>query len=82
MGLLTITIALPLLGALLVAFESDPLRAKVIGLAASAAAFVASLVLLVQFDVSEAGLQLAERLVWIPTVGADFHSPSTGSAWC
>jgi NADH-quinone oxidoreductase subunit M len=73
MGLLTITLALPLLGALLVAFESDPLRAKVIGLVASGAAFVASVLLAVQFDVGEAGLQLAERMVWIPTVGADFH---------
>jgi NADH-quinone oxidoreductase subunit M len=73
MGLLTITLALPLLGALLVAFESDPLRAKVIGLAASGAAFVASVLLAFQFDVGEAGLQLAERMVWIPTVGADFH---------
>jgi NADH-quinone oxidoreductase subunit M len=73
MGLLTITLALPLLGALLVAFESDPFRAKVIGLVASGAAFVASLALLVQFDAGEAGLQLTERMTWIPTVGADFH---------
>jgi NADH-quinone oxidoreductase subunit M len=73
MGLLTITLALPLIGALLVAFESDAFRAKVIGLVASGAAFITSVVLAVQFDVSEAGLQLTERLTWIPTVGADFH---------
>jgi NADH-quinone oxidoreductase subunit M len=73
MGLITLTIALLLAGALLIAFDRDPERAKLYGLLASTAAFVSSVALAFQFDRGEAGLQLTERMAWIPAIGADFH---------
>jgi NADH-quinone oxidoreductase subunit M len=73
MGLITLTLALPLLGALALALlETDERTTRAIGLVSSGATFVASLVLLVRFDVADAGLQLTERLAWIPTIGASF----------
>ena len=73
MGLISLTIALLLAGALLIAFDRDPERAKLYGLLASTAAFVSSVALAFQFDRGEAGLQLTERMAWIPAIGADFH---------
>jgi NADH-quinone oxidoreductase subunit M len=73
MGLITLTLALPLLGALALALlETDERTTRAIGLVSSGATFVASLVLLARFDVADAGLQLTERLAWIPTIGASF----------
>jgi NADH-quinone oxidoreductase subunit M len=73
MGLITLTLALPLLGALaLASFEGDERTTRAIGLASSGAAFVASLVLLARFDLGDAGLQLTERVVWIPTINASY----------
>jgi NADH-quinone oxidoreductase subunit M len=73
LGPITLTLALPLLGALVLAFvDSDPRTARIVGLVASVATFVASLLLLVQFDGGEAGLQLHERVAWIPAIGAEF----------
>ena len=73
MGWISIAIALPLLGALVLAFASELSErgVRVVGLVATVAAFLASLALLVQFDLGEAGLQLAERFTWIPAIGAD-----------
>ncbi len=73
MGLITLTFALLLAGALLIALDRDVARAKVYGLVASTAAFISSLGLAWQFDTAEAGLQLTERAAWIPAIGADFH---------
>ena len=74
MGLITLTIAFPLVGAVLLAFWQDPDNrvAKPIGLITSGAAFVTSLLLLVRFDLTDPSLQLAERLEWIPSIGASF----------
>ncbi|WP_052664440.1 NADH-quinone oxidoreductase subunit M [Nitriliruptor alkaliphilus] len=73
MGLLTLTIALPLIGALALALlETDDRTTRLVGYLSSGAAFVASLVLLVRFDVGDAGLQLAETVAWIPTINATF----------
>jgi NADH-quinone oxidoreductase subunit M len=73
MGIITITLAIPVLGALLLGlYEGDDRTSKIIALTASLATFVASIVLLVQFQVSDANLQLAERLTWIPAIGAEF----------
>jgi len=73
MGMITLTIALPLLGALLLAVAPDLVdrTVKQVSLLASGAAFVTSLVLLAQFDRDDAGLQLAETFSWIPTLGAN-----------
>jgi len=72
MGMLSLTIVLPLAGALLLAFlpEVGDRSVKQIALVASLAALVASLVLLVQFDVADPNLQQAETWVWIPAIGA------------
>jgi NADH-quinone oxidoreductase subunit M len=73
LGPITLTLALPLLGALVLAFvDSDPRTARIVGLVASVATFVASLFLLAQFDGGEAGMQLHERVAWIPAIGAEF----------
>jgi NADH-quinone oxidoreductase subunit M len=74
MGLITLTIALPLLGALALAFlEPDERATRVIGLVASVGAFVTSVILAFRFDVGNAEFQLAEQVPWIPAIGATFH---------
>ncbi len=73
MGIIALTIALPLLGALALAFlpDADRRTTKGIALATSGAALLTSLVLLSRFDTGDANLQLVERLAWIPAIGAE-----------
>ena len=72
-GPITLTLALPLLGALVLAFVADdPRVVRIVGLVASVATFVASLLILIDFDVTNPALQLEERMSWIPAIGADF----------
>ncbi len=72
MGLLTLTVALPLAGALVIAVaKPGELAAKVVAMATAVATFAASIGLLVVFDLSDASLQLAERTEWIPAIGAN-----------
>ncbi|MEX2503824.1 MAG: NADH-quinone oxidoreductase subunit M [Egicoccus sp.] len=72
-GPITLTLALPLLGALVLAFVADdPRVVRIVGLVASVATFVASLIIFVDFDVSNPALQLEERMSWVPAIGADF----------
>ena len=74
MGLITLTLLLPLAGAAILAFSgNNEALVRGVGLGSSVAAFIASLALLVQFDVTNPQLQLIERVPWIPTVGADYH---------
>ena len=72
MGMLSLTIVLPLVGALVLAFlpEAGDRAVKRVALVASLAALVTSVVLLIQFDVADANLQQAETWVWIPAIGA------------
>jgi NADH-quinone oxidoreductase subunit M len=73
MGPITLTIALPLAGAVLLGLlKTDAKTAKLVALVTSLLTFVASLILLGSFDRAEAGLQLVERVAWIPAIGADF----------
>jgi NADH-quinone oxidoreductase subunit M len=73
LGPITLTLALPLLGALVLAFvDSEPRTARVVGLVASVATFLASLLVFVQFDLGDPALQLQERVAWIPAIGAEF----------
>jgi NADH-quinone oxidoreductase subunit M len=73
MGLITITLALPLIGAVVLGFvDAGERTVKAVALLASVGAFIASVLLAVQFDPAESGLQLAERLTWIPVIGAEF----------
>jgi NADH-quinone oxidoreductase subunit M len=73
--LLTILIAVPAIGALAIALlppESRPaIRATALG--ASAVTFVLSLGLLAVFTAGEAGMQLEERLDWIPQWGITYR---------
>jgi NADH-quinone oxidoreductase subunit M len=73
LGPITLTLALPVLGALVLGFvDDDPRTARIVGLVASVATFVASLLILTSFDVADPALQLHERVAWIPAIGADF----------
>jgi NADH-quinone oxidoreductase subunit M len=81
--LVSLLIALPLAGALVVALtrrEAETL-AKLVGLGVSLAAFVASIGLVTGFrDV--AGYQFEERLAWIPSFGISYHVGVDGlSLW-
>jgi NADH-quinone oxidoreductase subunit M len=69
---LTLTLFLPLLGAVVIGLTDDERAARLVALAASAAAFVASLVVVARFDVGNPDLQLAETFTWIPSFGASF----------
>ncbi len=74
MGLITLTIALPLLGALALAFlEPDEATTRIIGVVASVGAFLASVAVALRFDLNDAGFQLAEQVAWIPQIGASYH---------
>ncbi|MFP5309794.1 MAG: NADH-quinone oxidoreductase subunit M [Actinomycetes bacterium] len=70
--MLTLTLFLPLLGAVVVGLSDDERTARLVALVASAAAFVASLVVVARFDVGNPDLQLAETFTWIPSFGASF----------
>jgi NADH-quinone oxidoreductase subunit M len=73
MGLITLTLALPLLGALALALlDTDERTTRIVGLVSSTAAFLASIALLVRFDTADGGLQLAETATWIPAIGAEY----------
>jgi NADH-quinone oxidoreductase subunit M len=73
LGPITLTLALPIFGALVLGFVDDePRTARIVGLVTSVATFLASLLILVEFDVADPGLQLHERAAWIPAIGAEF----------
>jgi NADH-quinone oxidoreductase subunit M len=73
MGWITVTIAVPLIAALVLAFapELEATGVRIVGLVGSIGAFLASVVLAVQFDLSDANLQLAETFEWIPALDAN-----------
>jgi NADH-quinone oxidoreductase subunit M len=74
MGLITLTFALPLLGAIALAFfDPDGRATRTIGLTATVGAFLTSVVLAFRFDVADGGFQLNEQVAWIPSLGASFH---------
>ncbi|MEX0591938.1 MAG: NADH-quinone oxidoreductase subunit M [Nitriliruptoraceae bacterium] len=71
MGLVTLTVFLPLAGALVLAVNRWSIRsAQMIAMATALAAFAAAIALFVAFDLSNPGLQLAEEWTWIPAIGA------------
>jgi NADH-quinone oxidoreductase subunit M len=73
MGWITVTIAIPLVAALVLAFspQLEDAGVRAIGLIGSVGAFLASVVLAIRFDVTDPGLQLAESFAWIPVLGAE-----------
>jgi len=70
-GLITILILLPLIGALFVSAARQS-AARVIALGFTALSAITAFYLWRQFDVSAAGMQLAERHAWIPSIGAEY----------
>ena len=70
-GLITVLILLPLVGALFVSL-ARPNAARAIALGFTALNAITAFYLWRHFDASAAGLQLAERYPWIPSIGAEY----------
>ena len=72
---LTILLALPLLGALLVSLlgEAQKENIKKIALAASLVTFIAVLLLAIGFEINRPGFQYVESYSWIPALGINFQ---------
>ena len=70
--LLSITLFLPLVGALALAMVDDDRSAKVVALGATLLTFAASVALALQFDSGNPDLQLAVNAEWIPAIGAEY----------
>jgi NADH-quinone oxidoreductase subunit M len=73
--LLSILIALPAVGALVVALLSPLSRGPIrtVALATTVLTFLASLVVLVAFVVGDAGFQMSEQVAWIPEWGISYR---------
>ena len=72
---LTILLALPLLGALLVSLlgEAQKENIKKIALATSLVTFIAVLLLALGFEINRPGFQYVESYSWIPALGINFQ---------
>lgn len=84
MGLLSLIIFLPLVGALalLLIPERKSLAIRQVSVLATLLTFVVSLGLLVKFESGTYGFQLIENLSWIPTLGIGYHVGLDGiSLW-
>ncbi len=71
--LLSIITWLPLVGALVVLAVSGERARKWTAMAFSLATFAVSLLLWVQWDPAQPGMQFAERLPWLPSAGLTYH---------
>lgn len=73
-GILSIVVFLPLAGLVpLLLVWGDARRAKLVGIAVSAATLVASLIMLAQFKIGVAGFQMRERVDWLPDLGVGYE---------
>lgn len=75
LSLTTITLFLPMVGFLVLLFmneQKDKEAIKWTALGFSGATFIASLLMLFQFDNSNPGLQLAQRIDWLPSLGISY----------
>jgi NADH-quinone oxidoreductase subunit M len=70
-GLITVLILLPLVGALFVSVAREN-AARLIALGFSALSAITAFYLWRHFDAAAAGMQLAERYAWIPSLGAEY----------
>ena len=70
-GLITVLILLPLAGALFVSVARTS-AARTIALGFSSLTAITAFYLWRHFDPSAAGMQLAERYAWIPSIGAEY----------
>jgi len=73
--ILSLCIALPVLTAILLLFvpRAQETAVRWIALLGSVAAFIATLVMLADFRVGEAGFQMVEQVKWVPSIGAEWH---------
>ena len=69
--LITALILFPVVAALFVAL-ARPQRARVIALGCTALTAIIALVLWRSFDATSLGLQMVERHLWIPAIGAEY----------
>ncbi|MBI2774354.1 MAG: NADH-quinone oxidoreductase subunit M, partial [Chloroflexi bacterium] len=71
---LTLLVVIPLVGLVpLLAFRGDERAVKQVAVVTTLAELVVSLVMLAQFQVGEAGFQMTEALVWLPTLGIRYE---------
>ncbi|MCC6935872.1 MAG: NADH-quinone oxidoreductase subunit M, partial [Thermomicrobiales bacterium] len=72
--ILSVITYLPLLGALVIFFwaKATPETTRKIALWSSAASFIASLVMLANFDSNSSGMQMTEHITWLPSVGINY----------
>ncbi len=79
-NLLTVTIFLPLLGAILIGILRSPSVAKFISLGVSVVTFLLSLILFFNFDFSKEGFQFVKKINWISSLGISYHIGVDGMA--
>ncbi len=73
MSIITILLALPLAGALLLFFLGrQPQLAKYVALACTGAALLGSLIMLADYDTTLSGYQFVQDSVWFPAFGVSF----------
>ena len=83
MGVLSILILIPIVGAILLALmPADNKTARTIALGFASVAFVVSVGLVTQFKAATFHFQLQERYAWVPDLGIRFHLGLDGlSVW-
>ena len=82
--ILTITMVLPLAGALAVAAvpKESHSTIRTVALVSTLVTFVSSLIVLFRFDTANAGMQLVETARWVPAAGATYRLGIDGiSLW-
>jgi len=72
-NILTLTIFLPLAGAIVIGIVRNPQAAKIISLAFSFVTFLLSLVLFFNFDFNKEGFQFEKKINWISSLGISYH---------
>ncbi|MGD1901892.1 MAG: NADH-quinone oxidoreductase subunit M [Geitlerinemataceae cyanobacterium] len=70
--MLSLLLAIPVLGAIAVSLLPRRDLAKPIALTSAAIGFVFSLFLLTQFDLTQAGVQFAESVAWVEPIGLNY----------
>ncbi len=73
--ILSVILALPLIGALIIALmdRESGRRIKLVGLIASTAAFLLSVWAFLGFDSSNPEMQFVEKYLWIPSLDVSYH---------
>jgi NADH-quinone oxidoreductase subunit M len=73
-NVLTVLIVIPLVGLIPLLFViRNPTAAKQVALVTTFVELVVSLLMLAQFQVGEAGFQMAESVMWLPTLGIRYE---------